>query len=192
MNPHTKRLWELNDATPLPLSDRIANQYARGQCEELIEWTNNRYVVVVDSDSDGTQVEESILSFQQRVFGRHLRLLYSYKQSADANSVTHCRNFNSQSLKIQLTALYDKYCANEVQKLTDQGLLPIEQHSNATALFDFPGAITVKQKQPDDSSAISYTKYCSKVKELVTLGRTNRDALHEAFLAGVKLEKTGM
>ncbi|KJA22339.1 hypothetical protein HYPSUDRAFT_119024, partial [Hypholoma sublateritium FD-334 SS-4] len=38
MPPHANRMWELHDDTPLPLNERLENQYSRGQCTEILDW----------------------------------------------------------------------------------------------------------------------------------------------------------
>lgn len=187
MIPQERNLWQQNDATPLPLADRLANQYARGQCMELLTWANDHFVVV--DNSDGAEAEQDILTFERQLFKKIIHILFCYKQSADANDIMHGPNFTSANLKMQLIGLCKTYGMDGLEKEMAE-LLISEMNRPDRSLFAFPDGMTVKEKQKGHGDASLSTNNSSKVKQLINLGRTNRDTLHEAYSVSIKAEKT--
>lgn len=188
MAPYDKKLWDTQDTTPLPLEDRLANQYARGQCTELLMWADDHFTVIVTSQE--SKDELTVTEIQRQLFTHHAWLLQCYANSADKGDFSQRPNFNGPNLKTQLTGL-QKYCINGSLKKEEVQISQVDMHSRRLFPFLDDGvAVRPKPEGPVLSCSIPPTDNSSKVKRLLSLGRTDRDALYEAFSARIKSEKT--
>lgn len=188
MTPYEARLWKEHDITPLPIEERVSNQYARGQCAELLLWADENYQLVSTSQ-ENAQEEKSIDGFQTELFERHIQLLELYKHAADHDGAACRPNFTSDRLGMQIDAVCDKY---SVRRLDAERLRSTrsEMKSIGTNLFVFD-KMEVKPK----GGSLKYFKAPIpdhlKAAKLIQLGSTKRDAMNKAHREAIKKEKLG-
>lgn len=146
---------------------------------DLLQWANGRIAVVVTSQ--GKEEELSVIEYQRQAFTHHAWLLQHYADSADKGDFIKRTNFNGKNLETQLSGL-QKYCTSGLPKKKAGNQL-------SELLFPFLDGVTVRPRPSLGHTAHPAHNFLN-VKQLVDLGRTDRDALYGAFSARVKLEKT--
>lgn len=172
MTSYQYRDWVKHDATPLPPRDRLANQYTRGQCAELLLWVDSNYQIVTASE-DGTEEVLSIREFEKNCFERHVQLLQCYKHFADEDDFVHDIHFNSETLEIQLATLRAKYSLVPWAKLKGSlAWIP----SVDRRIYPPLGGMQVKK-----SRAQMVSGELPSFKALLTAGMTDRDRMFEEF-----------
>lgn len=169
MPPHDQKMWTLHDDIPLPLTERLENQYARGQCSELLDWVDEHFSLMISSD--GITADISIKDVQATLFKRHVDLLEKYKRNADAAKFMKTANFTLTNVKTQLDAIRKKYSSSTVRSL---------EFSGCSKLFDLLGVVGVKAKKQLMFSSATPRREEIKFKQLMKLGESTCDMLNQA------------